>query len=723
MRSWSSPPRPSSSSSSLDKASLGLSPSRDGGGIRSPLFQARNSWQKLVKRRTMTRKKASASYDLKDVNSLESRAFSPSSVSSIQTDKTFIFQGDDASQTASDDGLPLLYASSPSSSDTSSIVPRASSTSLDLAEMDEAERRWNSLQGTLNEADITSLIRGIEDLTNCDFADLVRTLEYKENELMAMRHQIRHSCLQDQAIQQAQQQYKDIYEYDDDINPSSPQSSSHKSKRSDGETLLLEQEEERESNDFEETRIEEQQLLANEPYFPQTSALLENHPQEALWPDLAKDQYQQSSEVHQRLLRPKTVSWSDSDTYNELDLKSVSAVNAPSRGGLTKEVQDTDLTESVPVGGSGAYGFDVWGVSEASSFDEVSIVFEEDDGVMDQPALDGKSTERKVIQAHCYEGGVEYTLGIRAPHRMPPSSTHDVSTEMDDPFALEERSEEDTMLSLYREAMRKTTSLGAWGCQVGMSMSEAVSSYANNICSPMTSNGAHQSRMQESLFDAMSSSASYSSTSFHNFAEFNKAMGGTATEANYVSNKKQQQQYRQMKSEPKERDHSLVIAEQHDVIEFDDAGPALIPSQHHDLIKEQPPPPPISPLTQFGSQPSYSSEWDNRPTTVLSADSSLNLEALLGATPMTGPGEHFSSASPTAGLTTISKPFGESFDHNSFDRPTSFSSSSRRRDQFRHRNASCSPPRGPGKPPKPLTSPSLARQRSRNTRLIQKTLS
>ena len=102
------------------------------------------------------------------------------------------------------DGLPLLYASPPSlSSDTSSTctptpsvtaaVRRVSATpSPSLADMDETEQKWKTLQEFSNEDDIAPLIVGIKDLTNLEFGDLVRTLEFTENELEARREQLRH---------------------------------------------------------------------------------------------------------------------------------------------------------------------------------------------------------------------------------------------------------------------------------------------------------------------------------------------------------------------------------------------------------------------------------------------------------------------------------------------------------------------------------------------------
>ena len=212
-------------------------------------------------------------------------------------------------------------------------------------------------------------------------------------------------------------------------------------------------------------------------------------------------------------------------------------------------------------------------------------------------------------------------------------------------------------------------------------MSEAVSSYANHLCAPVEpTNRTPHSQRRESLFDAMSSS-SYSSSSFHNFAEF-KAL------------EQEEEKRKQIVEQHKRRAQSHVLAGQHESIDFGNAEPYSSSNEPQTRMNGSVPQSPSRSLQ----------EW---PNPILSADSSLNLEALLGATPMAGPGEHFSSASPSAGLTTISKPFGESFDHNSFDRLTSSSP------VYNRRTSTPSPPRRPGKPPKPLTSPSLARQRTR----------
>ena len=86
MRTWpTSPPRSGEQDEEEEDDKAPLSPtsssSRDyhgggGGGIRSPLLHARTSWQKFVKRRGVSKKRSSTSYDLKHVNSLERRSVS-----------------------------------------------------------------------------------------------------------------------------------------------------------------------------------------------------------------------------------------------------------------------------------------------------------------------------------------------------------------------------------------------------------------------------------------------------------------------------------------------------------------------------------------------------------------------------------------------------------------------------------------------------------------------
>ena len=322
--------------------------------------------------------------------------------------------------------------------------------------MDDAERRWNSLQGNLNEADIASVIGGIRDLRNLDFADLVRTLEYKENELMAIRRQIRHRY-QGRGISSSNG--SSIHRGHEErggggggmLVPSSPQSShgTKSSRHSDADSravVPVEQEEgERDSFGLEEKKVEEQHhglIPKQSPYTTESCEMLE-HRLNALWP--------QTEELPKpSLSRPKTTSWSDSDTLNDSDKNG--GPDSPGR----KDAMGGDLFGNLP--SAQGYNFDVWGAAPepAADDDEGSIVFEATQEVDDKQGKANTTKSQNWGRNISYgEGcvGGEYTLGIRAQHHMPPPEDPDDSA---DPFALEERSE-DSMLGLYREALKKTT--------------------------------------------------------------------------------------------------------------------------------------------------------------------------------------------------------------------------------------------------------------------------
>jgi len=95
---------------------------------------------------------------------------------------SFVASTKSATETENDDDLPLLNRVSPASSEGSSYK-----------DVDEVEQKWSELEKTLDEEDIASVVRSIKDITAYDFEDLVRALEYSQNTIKPSKQEARQS--------------------------------------------------------------------------------------------------------------------------------------------------------------------------------------------------------------------------------------------------------------------------------------------------------------------------------------------------------------------------------------------------------------------------------------------------------------------------------------------------------------------------------------------------
>ena len=190
---------------------------------------------------------------------------------------------------------------------------------------------------------------------------------------------------------------------------------------------------------------------------------------------------------------------------------------------------------------------------------------------------------------------------------------------------------------------------------------------------------------------------------------------------------------------PDEPDHLNVLVGQNETIEF---GTDLV------VEEEQQPEAPLALTTEPKNKPTQphrmdsnlwnrsraSSDWEYQTlAAVLSADSNMNLDGLLGAAPMSPPEQTSLSSAHSAVLTTISKPFGDApfgMDDQhvtGFGYPTAFLSPVQQYQQQQRQQhySTTSRPKGEllgetllpdvsspsrerlrGKPPKPAMSPS-----------------